>query len=162
MVAMTADWTVDIQVDPAYHRLLKVRRLRQIAAAVLAAEAVQGRAKLSLVLTNDDTVKELNRKYRGQDKTTDVLAFPLSEQSTAFVSPPRAAAHLGEVVISYPQAERQSKEAGHSPEEELALLIIHGVLHILGYDHQRAAQAQRMRAREQAILGQIFSSEAYT
>jgi probable rRNA maturation factor len=156
MVTMTANWTIDIQVDPGYRRLLKVRRLRQIAVAVLAAEAVKPGAKLSLVLTNDDTVKELNRKYRGQDKTTDVLAFPLGEDSAAFVSPPRAAAHLGEVVISYPQASRQAKEAGHTLEKELALLIVHGVLHILGYDHQRAAQGQRMRAREQAILGQIF------
>jgi probable rRNA maturation factor len=162
MVMMTAKWTIDIRVDSGYRRLLKARRLRQIAAAVLAAEGVGPGVKLSLVFTSDNTVKELNRQYRGQDKTTDVLAFPLGEDSAAFVSPPGAAAHLGEVIISYPQASRQAKEAGHTPEKELALLIIHGVLHILGYDHRRAAQAQRMRAREQAILGQIFSSEAYT
>jgi probable rRNA maturation factor len=162
MVMMTAKWTIDIRVDSGYRRLLKARRLRQIAAAVLAAEGVGPGAKLSLILTSDDTVKELNRKYRGQDKTTDVLAFPLGEDSADFVSPPRAAAHLGEVIISYPQASRQAKEAGYTQEKELALLIIHGVLHILGYDHQRTAQAQRMRAREQAILGQTFDSEANT
>ena len=152
---MSANWTIDIQVKPGFRRLIKVRWLRQIVTAVLAAEEVQPGAKLSLVVTDDETVKDLNYKYRGKDKTTDVLAFPLIEEGADFVSPPGAVVHLGEVVISCPQASRQAEEAGHTMEKELALLIIHGVLHVLGYDHLRSAQRQRMRAREQAILEQI-------
>ena len=152
---MTTNWTVDIRVDPDYRRLLKVRWLRQVVAMVLAAEEIRPGAKLSLVLTNDDTVKDLNWKYRGKDKTTDVLSFPLVEEGVAFVSPPRALVHLGEVIISCSQAIRQAEKAGHSLEKELALLIVHGVLHILGYDHQRSAQRQHMKDREQAILNRI-------
>lgn len=152
---MAVNWTIDIQVAPACRRFLKVRWLRQIVSAVLTAEEVRPGAKLSLVLTGDDMVRDLNQKYRGKDKTTDVLAFPLVEKSATFVSPPGAVVHLGEVVISYPQASRQAEEAGHTLEKEMALLIVHGVLHVLGYDHQRSYQRQRMIAREQAILNQI-------
>jgi probable rRNA maturation factor len=152
---MTTNWTIDIRVDPDYRRLLKVRWLRQVVAVVLAAEEIRPGAKLSLVITNDETVKDLNRKYRGKDKTTDVLSFPLIEEDDTFVSPPGAEVHLGEVIISCPQAIRQAEKAGHALEKELALLIVHGVLHVLGYDHQRSAQRQHMRAREQAILNQI-------
>jgi probable rRNA maturation factor len=152
---MATNWTIDIQVDPGYRRLLKMRWLRKVVTTILAAEEVKPGAKLSLVITNDDVVKDLNQKYRGKDKTTDVLSFTLVEEGADFVSPPGAQVHLGEVVISCPQATRQAEEAGHSLEKELALLITHGVLHVLGYDHQRSAQRQRMRAREQAILGII-------
>ena len=153
---MSANWTIDIQVKPGFRHLLKVRWLRQIVTAVLAAEEVEPGSKLSLVVTDDETMKDLNHKYRGKDKTTDVLSFPLVEEGAAFVSPPRAVVHLGEVVISCPQASRQAEDAGHTLEKELALLIVHGVLHVLGYDHQRSAQRQRMRAREQAILDHIY------
>jgi len=152
---MSAKWTIDIQVKPGFRHLLKVRWLRQIVIAVLVAEEVEPGAKLSLVVTDDETVKDLNHKYRGKDKTTDVLAFPLVEEGADFVSPPGAVMPLGEVVISCPQARRQAEEAGHTLEKELSMLIIHGVLHVLGYDHQRSAQRQRMRAREQAIVEQI-------
>ena len=153
---MSANWTIDIQVKPGFRRLLKTRWLRQIVTAVLAAEGVEPGAKLSLVVTDDETVKDLNHKYRGKDKTTNVLSFSLSEEGADFVSPPGAVVHLGEVIISCPQASRQAEEAGHTLEKELALLIVHGVLHVLGYDHQRSAQRQRMRAREQVILEQIL------
>ncbi len=152
---MNANWTIDIQVKPGFRRLLKTRWLRQLVTAVLAAEKVEPVAKLSLVITDDETVHNLNYKYRGKDSTTDVLSFSFVEKDTDFVSPPGAEVHLGEVIISCPQASRQAEEAGHTLEKEIALLIIHGVLHVLGYDHQRSAQRQRMRAREQAILGQI-------
>jgi probable rRNA maturation factor len=152
---MRANWTIDIQVKPGFRRLLKARWLRQIVTAVLAAEEVEPGAKLSLVITDDETVKNLNYKYRGKDKTTDVLSFSLVEEGADFVLPPGAVVHLGEVIISCPQASRQAEEAGHTLEKEMALLIVHGVLHVLSYDHQRSAQRQRMRAREQAILEQI-------
>ena len=153
---MTTNWTVDIQVDPGYRRLLKVRWLRQVITTVLVAEDVKPGSKLSLVLTGDDVVRELNRKYRHMDKTTDVLSFPLVDEGSTFISPPGSVVHLGEVIISCPQAIRQAERMGHNLEKELAVLVIHGVLHVLGYDHQRPAQRQRMRDREQAILDKII------
>ncbi len=153
---MTTNWAIDIRIDSDYRRLLKASWLRKVVASTLAAEDVAPGAKLSLVLTNDEVVKDLNRRYRGKDKITDVLSFPLVEKEEDFISPPGAAIHLGEVIISCPQAMRQTERAGHPLENEMALLIVHGVLHVLGYDHQRPTDRKRMRAREQAILAKII------
>jgi probable rRNA maturation factor len=81
----------------------------------------------------------------------------LPQQSTDsdFVSPPDNITHLGEVIISYPQAVEQAKEQGHSTEQELALLIIHGILHLLGYDHEKPEEEARMRAREKELLENV-------
>ena len=103
-------------------------------------------------------MRRLNRRYRRKDRTTDVLAFPMRK------APSRVARHassvtrdlLGDVVISLPQAARQAKEAGHPLERELAALVTHGVLHLLGYDHERnQREAQRMQRKERAILRAI-------
>ncbi len=153
---MALKWTIDIRVDPPYGRRVKVRDLRAIVGAALAAEDVPPGKKVSLLLTGDDAVRHLNRQYRGIDRTTDVLSFLLAEGEGDFVSPPGIAVHLGEIVMSYPQAERQALEAGHPVNQELAMLIVHGVLHVLGYDHERPKHARLMKPREQAILGQIL------
>jgi probable rRNA maturation factor len=92
------------------------------------------------------------------DRTTDVIAFALSERSTKderFVSPQDDVIHLGEVIISYPQTKRQAEEQRHSLERELALMVAHGVLHLLGYDHELPEQAQKMRSLEARILDAI-------
>jgi probable rRNA maturation factor len=89
------------------------------------------------------------------DEPTDVIAFymlPQKENSPTFVLPPDGVTRLGEVIISYPQAVEQSREQGHSVNEELALLIVHGILHLLGYDHQQPEEEKRMRGREQELL----------
>ena len=91
--------------------------------------------------------------------TTDVLAFALSEQSHGdderFVVPPGGAVQLGEVVISYEQAMRQAEEQGHPLNREIALLVAHGVLHLLGYDHEYPAEEREMRAMEDRVLEKI-------
>ncbi|GAI58439.1 unnamed protein product, partial [marine sediment metagenome] len=111
--------------------------------------------EMSLVFTDSETVQRLNRDYRGVDESTDVLAFYMLPQHGAdadFVSPPDDITHLGEVIISYPKTEEQAKEQGHSTEQELTLLIIHGILHLLGYDHEKPEEEAKMKAREKELL----------
>jgi len=105
-------------------------------------------------------VQKLNRDYRGVDAPTDVLAFnmlPQKETTTSFVLPPDGVTRLGEVIISYPQAMEQAKEQGHSVNKELALLIIHGILHLLGYDHEQPEEEAKMRAKEKELLARATS-----
>jgi probable rRNA maturation factor len=92
------------------------------------------------------------------DNTTDVIAFALSERGAnaePFITPPDDVIHLGEVIISYPQAKRQAEEQRHPLEKELALLVAHGVLHLLGYDHELPEQEEKMRAMESKVLDAI-------
>ncbi|GAI01759.1 unnamed protein product, partial [marine sediment metagenome] len=93
------------------------------------------------------------------DEPTDVLAFSAREEIDAelppFVQPPDGALHLGEVIISYPQAVTQAKEHRHSVKREIAILIIHGVLHLLGYEHDKPELERQMKTREQEILSCI-------
>jgi probable rRNA maturation factor len=100
-------------------------------------------------------VKQLNRDYRGVDEPTDVLAFymlPQKGADSSFALPPDGITRLGEVIISYPQAVAQAKEQGHSPQRELALLVIHGILHLLGYNHEEPEEESKMRERERELL----------
>jgi probable rRNA maturation factor len=126
----------------------------------LTAENVPPNVEISLVLTGQERIQELNREYRGKDSPTDVLSFSMSEQKeeeepTAFIGPPDGLVHLGEIIISYPQAVKQAGEHNHSTKKEMAILIVHGVLHILGYDHEKPEMEPAMIAREKAILTDI-------
>lgn len=129
--------------------------IKKIVRQVLRAEGVPPPYETSLVFTDSEMVKNLNRDYRGIDEPTDVLAFymlPHNGIASSFVLPPDGVTRLGEVIISYPQALVQAKEQGHSPQRELALLVIHGVLHLLGYDHEESGEAKKMRGREEELL----------
>ncbi|MBE3585544.1 rRNA maturation RNase YbeY [Desulfofundulus thermocisternus] len=110
-------------------------------------------AEVSLVFVDDDYIHRLNREYRGVDRPTDVLSFALQEGE-----PMPAAGEeilLGDVVISLEMARRQSEEYGHSFEREVAFLIVHGVLHLLGYDHQTEEQRRAMREKEETIMARM-------
>jgi probable rRNA maturation factor len=131
--------------------------LERIARRVLEDESIASSAEMGLLITDSKTIQKLNRIYRGQDKPTDVLAFQMTpdmnqEPEGSFVSPPDGIRHLGEVVISYPQAVKQAQEQGHGVTRELALLIVHGILHLLGYDHELPEEEQKMRDKENEIL----------
>jgi len=121
----------------------------------LVAESVPPDSEISLVIAGQRKIRRLNREYRGKDRNTDVLAFAMTEQrprESSFITAPGIAHHLGEVLISYPQAVIQAKEQYHSLKKEIAILIIHGILHLLGYDHEKPADKNNMNAREKAIL----------
>jgi probable rRNA maturation factor len=122
-----------------------------VAEEVLRQEEVAEEAELSLIITDDETVHKLNRQFRGVDAPTDVLAFGAGDEGQ-FVSAPESPPYLGDVVISYQRALAQAEEVGHAVSEELKLLVVHGVLHLLGYDHQEEAAARKMREKEERIL----------
>jgi probable rRNA maturation factor len=146
---------IDIHLDGEFRALLDRAWVRKIVRQVLKAEDMTSPYEVSLVFTGAEKVKQLNRDYRGVDQPTDVLAFymrPLKESDSSFALPPDGVTHLGEVIISYPQALVQAKEQGHSLQRELALLVIHGTLHLLGYDHEESREAKKMRAREKELL----------
>lgn len=108
---------------------------------------------LSLVFTGDAGIAALNRQYRGIDAPTDVLSFPQHIDVRA-ASPPAAGAPflLGDIVISLPRASEQAQRYNHSRRRELGFLLVHGLLHLLGYDHQTADEAAAMEARQEHIL----------
>ncbi len=119
---------------------------KRLAERLLAAVG-EAKSELSIDLVGDGRMRRLNREYRKKDRTTDVLAFAMRESAGP------VSMLLGDVVISIPTAQRQAKEGGRSLSEEIAWLLVHGVLHLCGYDHERSdAEARRMKRREQAIL----------
>ncbi len=151
---------IEIFVEEEFQGVVDEGWIRRIARTVLKAEGVAPPCEVSLVFTDSETVKQLNRDYRGVDETTDVLAFymlPQKEADSSFPIPPDGVTRLGEVIISYPQAVEQAKEQGYSPERELALLVIHGILHLLGYDHEESEEEARMRTREKELLEKVSS-----
>jgi len=142
---------ITIQIAHRFRAEVDEGDLRRLAAEVLRQEEVAEQTELSLIVTDDETVRELNRRFRDVDAPTDVLAFGAGVEEH-FVSAPESPPYLGDVVISYQRALAQAEELGHAVAEELKLLVIHGILHLLGYDHQEEADAQKMREREEGIL----------
>ena len=142
---------ITIQIAHRFRAEVDEGDLRRVAAEVLAQEEVAEQTELSLIITDDETVRELNRRFRDVDAPTDVLAFG-AEVEEHFVSAPESPPYLGDVVISYQRALAQAEELGHAVAEELKLLVIHGILHLLGYDHQEEADAQKMREKEDQVL----------
>jgi len=146
---------IGIHVEEEFREVVEEGGVRRIAQTVLKAEGVAPPYEVSLVFTDSEKVKQLNRDYRGVDEPTDVLAFHMLPQKgvdSSFALPPDGVTRLGEVIISYPQAVAQAREQGHSPEKELALLVIHGILHLLGYDHEEPEEESKMRERERELM----------
>jgi probable rRNA maturation factor len=151
---------VDIQIDERFQNDIDTMLIEQAITAALAAESVTGAIEVSVLVTDDATLHQLNRDYRNADAPTDVLSFADDEESdsttTAFVRPPDAPRYLGDLAISYERVIAQADEYGHSRARELAFLTVHGMLHLLGYDHERGAADQAaMRAREEVIMQQL-------
>ena len=114
-------------------------------------------AEVSVLLVDDSTIRELNSEYRGKDYATDVLSFPLEEETLEGEEPivigGPAERMLGDIVISVETAQKQAAEYGHSVERELAFLTVHGLLHLLGHDHEQGEEAEKvMRSEEKRIL----------
>ncbi len=142
---------IDVQVDEPFQKQVRPDLLQQIALATLIHQQVAGVCELAVVVTDDEALHELNRRYRHVDAPTDVLAFP-NEARGPFVGAPGLPRYLGDVVVSFPRAASQAAEAGHSVEAELQLLVVHGVLHLLGYDDETKRQRERMWKAQAEIL----------
>ena len=159
-------------LEPSARAHLDIEAVRALCARVLEEESIEDASGLTIVLAGDELLRSLNRAHRDLDQPTDVLSFPAwesgLEDAGEFAPPevPRDAddpgPYLGDIAISVETAARQAAEAGLSIEQELAHLVLHGVLHLLGYDHQAPEDDARMRAREEAVLGPtIHTSTAH-
>lgn len=138
----------------ASEELLDVRRLLRLARYVLTAEGV-GRCEVGVVLTDDRSIQELNLRYRGQDRPTDVLAFGMREESEGrpdLVLPEGAWPYLGDVAVSVERAQAQAADYAHPWQRELELLLVHGLLHLLGYNDEGEEERSRMQARQERLL----------
>lgn len=130
-----------------------MRSVQSRARLLLAAAGLRD-SVLSVLLVGDRAMRTLNRRYRGKDRTTDVLSFSFREGPGADVQ----RSLLGDIVICVPTARRQARDAGHSLQGEIDRLLIHGLLHLVGYDHERGGtEEQRMRVREQRLLEAVRS-----
>jgi len=161
---------VSVQTIEEGHDLPPASWVEEVAALALrAAEAPEG-SGVSVVFAGDEVVRDLNREHRGLDETTDVLAFSFThegeyygepdekvpiDEMPGFALPPGQAESLGEIIVSYPQAMRQADAAGRTVTEELAALLVHGALHLLGYDHMEPEEEAAMKALENRVLSDV-------
>ncbi|MFV0528080.1 MAG: rRNA maturation RNase YbeY [Lachnospiraceae bacterium] len=138
--------------------------ITEVVEAVLAAEKFPLAAEVEVLLTTQEAVQETNKEFRGIDRTTDVLSFPMIEfdkpaeydillsNPAAYKNPDTQEITLGDIQISVPHVVRQAEEYGHSLRRELAFLVAHSMLHLLGYDHMTETEAQDMQDRQEAVL----------
>jgi probable rRNA maturation factor len=144
---------VVVQVDAEYAERVDPTDLVAVVRATLDAEGRPG--EVTVVITTDEAVAELNRQYRRTDGPTDVLSFPAQDAAPGFVSAPEIAGYLGDIIIALPFTERQAAALGRPLAAELRLLTVHGTMHLLGYDHAGPEEEAEMWARQEAILARL-------
>jgi len=140
---------INIEIIPDFRRVFMPDILERAAKAALLQQSAPD-ADLTLVLTGDAQIQALDRDFLGKNAPTDVLSFPACE-----TDPETGRRYLGDIIISVPRAEAQSMAAGHPLEEELSLLVVHGVLHLLGHDHAGVAEKKRMWAAQSEVLTRL-------
>lgn len=116
---------------------------------------LEPQSEVSIVLADDRYIQELNREYRGKDTPTDVLSFALNEGDEPEIIAGPAEQLLGDIIISLETAKRQAEEYEHSLEREIAFLTVHGMMHLLGYDHILEEDRLEMRREEEAVLASL-------
>ncbi len=153
-------------------RPVDAHRLAELAREVLLAEGIKREAELSVILVDETTIAAHNRQFLAREGPTDVLAFPIEDEPVLSGRMPDnggtgPGSHtreeempllLGDIIICPEVAFRNAPEHAGTYEEELALLLVHGILHLLGMDHEIVAEAERMEAREQVLLNRYFRS----
>jgi probable rRNA maturation factor len=143
---------IHLHIRSTFRRLGRAKLMRDTALAALAQAEPSGPVEFTLRLTDDSELHALNKQYRGMDEPTDVLSFGgegfvdglLAPTSHPFSHPREERMYLGDIMISMDRCVAQARQYGHSVDDELALLVIHGVLHVLGYDHDTPARKKRM------------------
>ncbi len=148
MAVLISNLREEDPLDPDLESLVE-----RAALAVLEQEGFRQDAEVSVLLADDQYIRELNKQYRGVDKPTDVLSFAQNEGDP--MPGPGEEDLLGDVVISLQTAARQGEEYGHGLRREVAYLTAHGVLHLLGYDHQDEESRSLMREKEEAALARL-------
>lgn len=147
-------YSVDVQVAEALQpAVIDTVLIERAVRTTLTQQAYEQTVEVSIYVTTAEEVQQLNRDYRAKDAPTDVLSFADDGADSPFVLPPDMPRFLGDVAISWPHVVAQAAEYGHSDARELAFLTVHGVLHLLGYDHERDADADaEMRALQDTIM----------
>lgn len=155
-------WQIDTKVEPSWLSLMQTA-----ADYALLSEGVTRECAVSIRLCDDDAIHEINREYRDVDRATDVLSFPTvnypagktagqaDKQLRLEYDDELDACMLGDLILSVPHVLQQAEEYGHSPERECAYLLVHGLCHLMGYDHIEEDDKRRMRAMEEKILSAI-------
>ncbi len=157
-------YQIDIRVERGLKCPFKRDWVRGIIKTILNVESVKYHLELGIMFTDNPTIQKLNKKYRSINQPTDVLSFSLpNDISSIFQLPssssPECRTQIGEIVISLPMAFEQASDHKSSIEREVTVLLIHGTLHLLGYDHIKASDARRMEAKEKTIINSIDLNE---
>jgi probable rRNA maturation factor len=139
-----------LEIDEEFPQKVDQAKLTRAAGTALEHSGKSPEADLTLVITGDDRVQQLNRAYLGVDAPTDVLSFP-----DGSIDPDTGQPYLGDILISFPRAEAQARAGGHTILEEMQLLVVHGVLHLLGHDHAEPGEKERMWALQSKILSAL-------
>ena len=167
----SATYEVVVEVDEVVLEALSVdlRLVESAVSCILAREGVAGGTSVNVLLTGDDRIRALNRRFANDDYATDVLAFPadtdepfLSElaSSEGDGAAPQSLSYLGDIALSVHQVARQAAQQGVAMERELAMLTIHGTLHLLGYDHATPDEERVMFGKTDAALAELFGESA--
>jgi probable rRNA maturation factor len=141
---------IDLQINDDYLTSIQESILTIAARAALAHQSAPQDADLTIVITGDDEIRELNQHFLDTDAPTDVLSFPADE-----LDPETGHIYLGDIIISYPRAVVQANQGLHSIEHEVQLLVVHGVLHLLGHDHAGDDEKEKMWAAQANILSSL-------
>ena len=143
--------------DEQENKYITIKQHKVIRRAILETLALEGferDAEVSVTLTDNETIRAINDEYRGIDEATDVLSFPQFDRAEDY--PPRGFVPLGDIVVSVERANDQALLYGHSFERELAFLVAHSTLHLLGYDHVNDAEGERvMREKQRAVMDRL-------
>lgn len=142
------DYAIEIQSTLKVAPPLK-KAARAAAEAALKAQEVSPPAGLTVLLAGDDYLRELNAQFRQEDRATDVLSFPAGDMPADV---PELQGYLGDIAVSVPYAQKQADEKGHSLADEVQLLVVHGVLHLLGYDHLEPGEKSEMWSAQATVL----------
>lgn len=143
-----------VEVDDEFVVEVDARDITMAVETALAAEDREG--EVSVVVTTDEAVAKLNRQYRDTEGPTDVLSFPAQDPTPGFVTAPEMDAYLGDIIIALPYTRRQAADLNRPLRDELRLLAVHGVLHLLGYDHADQTEEAVMWAKQEAILARLL------
>ena len=141
---------ITLEISEDYRSLVDSQLIDEAAKVALRHQSASTDSEITIVITDDEQLRQLNQQFRDIDAPTDVLSFPAD-----FTDPETEAPYLGDILISYPRAEQQAAAGGHSTKAELQLLVTHGVLHLLGYDHAESAEKTEMWAAQKEILHQL-------
>lgn len=164
---LTKPSAIDISIqDPEWelikdiHQIIETTAVTALNSALLPKAAQDRELEISIVLANDDLVQVLNREYREKDKPTNVLTFASLDDPEGI--PEEGALNLGDIILSFQTLEREAQEQGKYPLDHIRHLTVHGILHLLGYDHQTDEEANDMETLEITILQKLGVQNPYT